>query len=80
MQLSISEEVLSILICPETKQSLRLVSEAELAAWTSDEPFEGALVTADGTRAYPIRNRFPHLVESERLRPSTGSGPAANPV
>ena len=67
MNLSLSEEVLALLVCPETKQSLRLATEKELATWTAPVPFEGALVTANGSRAYPIREGFPVIIASERL-------------
>ena len=67
MNPSLSEEVLALLVCPDTKSSLRLATGEELATWTSPVPFEAALVTADGTRAYPIRAGFPVIIASERL-------------
>ena len=68
MDLSISQEVLALLVCPGTKQSLRLATVEELVNWTADVPFEGALVTVDGSRAYPIREGFPVIIASEALR------------
>lgn len=68
MELSVSEEVLAMLVCPQTHRPLHLASPAELDAWTSDSAFEGALVTLDGARAYPIRNGVPALVAGEALR------------
>ncbi len=65
MNLSISESVLDLLVCPETKQRLRLATEDELATWKAAVPFEGALVTEDGARAYPIRDGFPVILGSE---------------
>lgn len=68
MDLSISEAVLALLVCPETKQRLRLATADERAAWTAPVPFEGALVTEDGSRAYPIREGFPVIIVSEALQ------------
>ncbi len=67
MKLSISDEVLAMLVCPETKQPLRLASEDEVSQWTAETTFEGALVAGDGSRAYPIRDGFPVIVISEQL-------------
>ena len=73
MNLSVSEEVLARLICPGTHQPLLLATDEELARWSADEPFEGALVTLDGTRAYPVRHGFPVVVAEEALRRAEGS-------
>lgn len=67
MELALSDEVLALLVCPETRQSLHLASAEELAMWRSDTPFDGALVTEDGSRAYPVREGFPILVAAEAL-------------
>ena len=67
MDLSISDEVLAMLVCPTTGQALRLATAADLAHWTSKEPFEGVLVSADGSRAYPVRDGFPVIVVAEAL-------------
>lgn len=69
-----SPEVLALLVCPRTRQPLHLASAEELAAWTADTPFENALVTADGSCAYPVREGFPRLVEAETLRRIEDSG------
>lgn len=68
MNLSVSPDILALLVCPVTGQSLRMATEEELTGWTAAEPFEGALVTLDGSRAYPIREGFPVLVAGEALR------------
>lgn len=67
MKLSLSEEVLALLVCPVTKMPLHLATKAETDAWTSKEPFEAVLVSDDGSRAYPIRDGFPVIVSSEAL-------------
>lgn len=77
MNLSVSEEVLARLVCPETRQPLRLATREELARWSAEEPFEGALVTLDGTRAYPVRHGFPVVVAEEALRLVEGTAEPA---
>jgi len=67
MKLSLSDDVLALLVCPVTKKPLHLASEEEAAEWTATEPFEGVLVTEDASLAYPIREGFPLLVASEAL-------------
>jgi uncharacterized protein YbaR (Trm112 family) len=67
MKLSLSEEVLSLLVCPATKKPLRLAAGSESAVWTSPELFEAVLVTDDGSHAYPIREGFPVIVAGEAL-------------
>ncbi len=72
MELSVSEEILAMLVCPQTQQPLRLASPAELDTWTSATPFDGALVTTDGARAYPVRDGVPVLIAGEALRRKEG--------
>lgn len=67
MNLSISPEVLAMLVCPETGRTLHLATEEELSHWTHETPFEGALLSDDGSKAYPIRNGFPVLIAAESL-------------
>lgn len=71
MKLSLSDEILALLVCPVTKKSLRLATEAEAAGWTATEPFEGVLITEDNSCAYPIRDGFPVIVASEALSRET---------
>ena len=67
MKLSLSGEILALLVCPVTQKPLRLAAESESLEWTAAEPFEAVLVTDDGSHAYPIRDGFPVLVASEAL-------------
>lgn len=67
MEITLSDEVLALLVCPETGQALRLAALEELSGWRSETPFEGALVTVDGSRAYPVREGFPVVVMEEAL-------------
>jgi uncharacterized protein YbaR (Trm112 family) len=65
--LTLSAEVVSLLVCPTTGQPLHLASATEIRDWTHPEPFEAAFVTADGSIAYPVRGGFPVLVAAEAL-------------
>ncbi|HET9048384.1 MAG TPA: hypothetical protein VFN29_05435 [Chiayiivirga sp.] len=38
-----------------------------------DEPFEAALIVADGSRAYPIHNGIPVMLDSEAILPASGT-------
>lgn len=67
MEITLSDEVLALLVCPETGLHLHIAALEELSGWRSETPFEGALVTEDGSRAYPIRGGFPILVAAEAL-------------
>jgi uncharacterized protein YbaR (Trm112 family) len=66
-----SEELVAMLVCPQSGQALRPAGPDELEKWTADLPFEAALVTADGTHAYPVRDGFPVIVAAEALRRRT---------
>ncbi|MEQ1839652.1 MAG: Trm112 family protein [Verrucomicrobiales bacterium] len=68
MKLSVSPEILALLVCPVTGQPLHLATQEELATWHAAETFEGALISSDGSHAYPIREGFPVLVAGEALR------------
>lgn len=76
------KDLLDILCCPESHQELRLagpeeVSELNAAIGKGEatnaagrivrEPVEGALVRADGRRAYPVRGGIPVLLVDEAL-------------
>lgn len=67
MDLTISSEILSLLVCPVSGQSLRLATPEEFLLFAIGEGVQGALVTEDLSVAYPVRDDFPILVENERL-------------
>ena len=64
---NLSEKVISLLHCPETGQPLREATPAECDRFEADLP-EGAWITEDGSRAYPVRDGFPVLVAGEAAR------------
>lgn len=66
MSANLSETVYALLRCPETGQTLREATTAELGNFDADFP-EGALVTEDASRAYPICDGFPILIASEAV-------------
>lgn len=67
MNLSLSPEILALLVCPVSRQPLHLATADEAATWIATEAFDGVLVTADAAHAYPIREGFPILIASEAL-------------
>ncbi len=83
MNLPISNELLEILVCPETKQTLTLLGEAEVASLNDKirslalknrsgklitEPIEGALRRKDGAYAYIVRSGIPIMLIEEGIQ------------
>jgi len=78
----ISQELLNILVCPETKQSLT-VAEATLVAQLNEriaqgtltnragatvtEAIDGGLVREDGCYLYPVRDDIPIMLIDEAI-------------
>ena len=78
----VDQELLDILVCPETKQSLRLADEALLArvnaaissgtmanrgGQTVSEAVSEGLVRDDGKYLYPVRDDIPVMLIDEAL-------------
>ena len=55
-----SEDVASLLRCPVTQQTLHYEEGEALAAFGANFP-EGAYLTEDGQRAYPVEDGFLNL-------------------
>lgn len=80
--MAISQELLAILACPETKQALTLADAALLTRLneriqqgqlanrrgsTVTEPIGGGLVRTDGRYLYPIRDDIPIMLIDEAI-------------
>jgi uncharacterized protein YbaR (Trm112 family) len=75
-------DLLSLLVCPETHQDIALASPEEVDRLNQaigrgeirnaggapvDQPVQGALIRADQTIAYPIRDGIPVMLVAEGL-------------
>lgn len=80
--MTIAEEFLALLRCPETQQTLSLADEETVAAMNQaiaagnvrnrageivEEAIGGALLRQDGAMAYPIVDEIPILLEDEAI-------------
>jgi uncharacterized protein YbaR (Trm112 family) len=78
----LNAELLALLVCPETHQDVALATPLEIARINEairkgtirtaagasvDQPVEGALIRADRSIAYPIRDGIPVMLVSEGL-------------
>ncbi len=79
----LTEQSLSMLRCPETRQTLRLIDAAQLAQLNDkiaartllnrsgsklERPLDGGLVREDGQVVYPILDRIPILLADEGIQ------------
>lgn len=78
----VAKELLEILVCPETKQSLKVADAALVARFNEaieagtlekrggekvDSKLDGGLVREDGTVLYPILDDIPILLIEEAI-------------
>lgn len=70
------EDLLSILMCPKTKGTLRLATTAEIeqanaliraGSTTQEEPLEAGLMCEEGGLIYPVREGIPVLLAAEAI-------------
>lgn len=81
--MTIPQELIDILVCPETKQKVHLaapdtlrqindrIAKGEIqtvAGSRVEQNIEGALVRGDGKVAYPIRTGIPVMLVDEGLK------------
>ena len=61
-------KLLDILVCPETKQPLRVADEALIASLRARGVLiEAGLVRADGAVLYPVRDGVPVMLIDEAI-------------
>ena len=80
--MAINQELLDMLVCPETKQSLTLAAAGEVADLNRRiargelatrrgapvrEPIDGALIRSDRQYFYPIRDDIPIMLIDEAV-------------
>ncbi|MCX7014782.1 MAG: hypothetical protein NTW86_19910 [Candidatus Sumerlaeota bacterium] len=84
--MAVSQELLDILCCPETKEKVSLIDEALLARVNAaiqhgaakmrngspaTEPIDGGLLRADGKYLYAIRDDIPVMLIDEAIDMAT---------
>lgn len=62
----VSDSLLKVLRCPETGQGVRIANEAEKQRFPVNFD-EGALISEDGKRLYPIKDGFPVMLRDESV-------------
>ena len=69
MAVTLPTDLLDILRCPVTRQRLTPADPDQLARLNAlvADPLEAALVRADGTAAYPVRDGIPVLLAEESV-------------
>jgi uncharacterized protein YbaR (Trm112 family) len=67
MKCPLSPEMTALLACPVTHQPLHFAMESEWAKLPREHFPEGAFLTQDGRRAYPVRDGFPVLLPAEAV-------------
>ena len=60
-------DLLEVLCCPITHQSLRLADPALLAARSPGATWDSALIREDGKMLYPVVNGIPLLLAEEGI-------------
>ena len=80
--MTINEELLKILVCPETKQPVHMMAEAQVSSLNRaietgtlnnragnlvSETIDGALVREDQAVCYPIRDDIPIMLVDEAI-------------
>lgn len=86
--MAISQDLLAILACPETKQTLTLAEASVVAGLnariqsghvtnrcgtTVTEPIDGGLIRKDGQYLYPIRDDIPIMLIDEAIPLAAGA-------